>query len=388
MPPAPATIPDIGSDPPISIPCTLPIPTITPVPAVTDCHHALLDSLIGPSPSIYSALAAHLLTDPSIPPLLTFPSIPPAEIAALLQNSPALAPSKPLNAALTTLVKILTTPRPPATTASLLALARAPAAAARAASIRIVAAAAEREMEISYGAVMRAAALRGDTPDAVLGTFLYIDNYDHLCAAEARILQRAMGIAHHDALHDVRVAFAGSGPLPLSAILLHVRFGASVVLVDVDSEAVGESRRLIAALEGNAVLAEGALTVVESCAASACYVRPGAASCGGENVVVCDAVVLASLLPSWVKCAALQGIGKDDEGPAVVLARSAVDLVDCFAYERTPCRGLEMGRMQFQGEWIPTRECGDGKEENILGYIDGGVLNSVEVFSAAPSRAT
>lgn len=74
----------------------------------------------------------------------------------------------------------------------------------------------------------------GEEPDQLLASFPYLTNYEQLTLLELRTLA-GLG-ADLGAVR--RVCFLGSGPLPLSALLLSRELGVPVDAVDVDREAV------------------------------------------------------------------------------------------------------------------------------------------------------
>lgn len=79
-------------------------------------------------------------------------------------------------------------------------------------------------------------------PWAELARFPYHENYRQLTRLEYHAL-RGLGAGA-----DVRVAFLGSGPLPLTSIVLAHEFGLRVDNVDVDAEAHALGARVAAAL--------------------------------------------------------------------------------------------------------------------------------------------
>ncbi len=74
--------------------------------------------------------------------------------------------------------------------------------------------------------------------------FMYWENYVTLVREEMNVLQKVM-----PEYHGKPIAFIGSGPLPLSAILLHIYTKSPVACLDLDSEAVSLSRKLIEKLD-------------------------------------------------------------------------------------------------------------------------------------------
>lgn len=74
-----------------------------------------------------------------------------------------------------------------------------------------------------------------------LNEFIYRDNYDELTKME---------LNHWDAKgdgpdQDSHIFFVGSGPLPLTAIDYHLKTGAKITCVDIDPDAVAQSRALL-----------------------------------------------------------------------------------------------------------------------------------------------
>lgn len=78
-------------------------------------------------------------------------------------------------------------------------------------------------------------------PHQALERFPYFKNYDCLTSREWQLISHRSSTAKN-------IVFLGSGPLPLTAILLATRHACTVTLVDVDPAAVETSKRLIDAL--------------------------------------------------------------------------------------------------------------------------------------------
>lgn len=90
--------------------------------------------------------------------------------------------------------------------------------------------------------------------DAALDDFWYRDNYTELTQLEVKHWA-GQGKAP---TKDSHVVFIGSGPLPMTAIDLHLQTGANITCVDSDPEAVRQSRALLRKLN-----LDRAITVVE-----------------------------------------------------------------------------------------------------------------------------
>jgi hypothetical protein len=78
-----------------------------------------------------------------------------------------------------------------------------------------------------------------------LRTFLYWRNYERLLGMELKALA---AIWRFKAQKHGEIVFVGGGPLPLSAIVLHMRTGKPVLCVDADGEASECARGLLAKL--------------------------------------------------------------------------------------------------------------------------------------------
>lgn len=76
-----------------------------------------------------------------------------------------------------------------------------------------------------------------------LREFLYFDNYELIADKESKLMKRCI-----DDIENSNIIFAGAGALPLTAIIMHVKYGFKVSLLDIDSEAVEKSKLLISKL--------------------------------------------------------------------------------------------------------------------------------------------
>lgn len=142
-----------------------------------------------------------------------------------------LRPSPQVDAAFTELVGLSLGPRE-AHAAEVLALLGTEVDA-----IRGLCAAGESEMESAWSDRVCAAA----DPRADLELFPYLDNYRDLVDLELGVL-RGLGV------HPGSAIMLGSGPLPLTGLLMAARHGLDVVLVDRDTECLRRGERLVRAL--------------------------------------------------------------------------------------------------------------------------------------------
>lgn len=150
--------------------------------------------------------------------------------------------------------------------------------------------------------------LDADDPWAELAQFPYLDNYRQLTRLELHALA---GVGAHLSERS-RVCFLGGGPLPISALLMHRELGVRVDVVDVEPEAVRQSRRVLRRL----VPGPG-LDVVRADAA-----------CGGDMARVlpgCEVVILAALVGRTreEKRAVLGAVGAALDAGACLVVRSA-----------------------------------------------------------------
>lgn len=244
---------------------------------------------------------------------------------------------------------------------------------------------------------------KGTTPllrlRAAFSDFPYTDNYERLVRAELQLwampvtplwprlgdstalpaivmeaLPRLCGAVHR-ALHThsalplaVRAwrrktfAVCGSGPLPLTGLMLHVLTQADVVLIDNDARAVALSRKLVAALERHQVLRPGAVHVRFADAGELWFVPPADGPHQGSTVesgrrIPCHGLLLASLLPTTTKRRMFQRLRDTPMShPMAVLVRSARGLTAELAYEAAPTAELSDLLTPFCGELWPDNQ--------------------------------
>jgi len=350
-----------------------------PAHAVT----ALLHRLLGDGDSVWSALAAYA-------------DAPTA----------ALAPSPPLDAALHALVAVLqgASAPPPVLAAAAAALARrhgGATLAARAAAVRNVAQRAEGELERDAAGtiIARLAAARGGPPPAAAvdagevpgdgweggvapvavaalaaaaRPFPYVDHYVRLVAAEAAALSAVVRAGRGDGGGGgggggIRLAFCGSGPLPLTGCLLAAAgCAAQVTLIDIDAAAVAASKRVLAAWVDVGALAPGIVSVVHADATAVDFTAAAdgaaainavgaptgdtAAAAATRAPIAADVVFVAALLPPAAKMAVAErlsrryagagagagadaGVGVDTAPLPIVAVRTAHGLTAELTYE-------------------------------------------------------
>lgn len=221
-----------------------------------------------------------------------------AEILALhdaLVAAPDLEPGPTTDALFTRLVGLAVAPRPVQVVDAVLG---DPQLAARLPDLRARCAAGEYALERAWARRVLAAA----DPAAELDRFPYLQNYRDLTRIEYH------AVAGHAPSAPRRALFVGSGPLPLSALLL-ARHGVRVDAVDVDAEAVALGAALARAFGDDVTVSEGDVLALGDLAA---------------YDVVCVAA-LVGLAPED-KAAALAHVRARMRPGATVLARSAHSL--------------------------------------------------------------
>ncbi|KAH7066199.1 Nicotianamine synthase [Paraphoma chrysanthemicola] len=171
------------------------------------------------------------------------------EINTTISTLPSLAPSPTVNTLLTNLVDLCIAQYPPSFSTYFFSL---PSVTPLCTSLRPLCATAEGLLEAHWASRMleTAQALPPDTaPEEILGQFPYYGNYVDLSRLECNTLATYLADGR-EGKDDVRkVAFLGSGPLPLSSMCMLAHFPrAKVYNIDRDAGALALSRELCTAL--------------------------------------------------------------------------------------------------------------------------------------------
>ncbi|PVZ11997.1 nicotianamine synthase family protein [Actinomycetospora cinnamomea] len=212
-----------------------------------------------------------------------------------LAAEPTLEPGPRTDALFTRLVGLAVARRPAAVVDAVL---DDPRLRARLPDLRARCAAGEYALERSWARRVLAA----PDPAAALEEFPYLQNYRDLTRMEFH------AVAGHAPAPPRRALFVGSGPLPLSALLL-ARHGVAVDAVDVDRDAVALGAALARALGDDVAVREGDVLTL--------------GDLGGYDLVCLAALV--GLAPEE-KAAALAHVRSGMRPGAMVLARSAHSL--------------------------------------------------------------
>ena len=155
-------------------------------------------------------------------------------------------------------------------------------------------------------------------------SFLYWENYKELIKTELKELQKVKG--------EIRsFAFVGTGPLPLSPLLLQQELGANMTCLDIDEQAYSLGRRIIQQLD-------------DGKATSNYVLKDGALHDYGE----CDLVWIASLVPN--KAEILERIFQTQ--PEAIVAIRSVDGIHQLLYEPVDATKFRNVRCEEVGRTI------------------------------------
>ena len=168
-------------------------------------------------------------------------------------------------------------------------------------------------------------------PASVQG-FPYLDHYASLAAAEYIAIVQALGRSPR------HLVFVGSGPLPLSVVMLHrLATEMSITCLDRDHRAVHSGRSVARALTG-----DGSRLRFTRCDAA------------GYDYSAADVVVVAALVGTTLrqKRALLARIAKSLDADALLAARSVPADGRQLLYLRIDPKGVPSG-LHVLGEWAP-----------------------------------
>lgn len=275
----------------------------------------------------------------------------------------------------------------------------------RAAAIRSLAIRAESRLELFW---TRALLDDGTVPEQSLsatekvvlgaGDFPYTMNYVSMVEKEVEVINtvlQAMPELDGNLLVEddsgrrkcIEVAFCGSGPLPLTGILMAASMDAMVTLVDIDYEAAQLSRRLVANWEARGIIAGGQVRVVCADGGKVDFCRRAARHAGraGPRVSVqCDVLFVAALIPNSTKEEIAQNVSEMRAGGPLVVLRTAHGLTARLAYFQNR-RHVMAKHLEFVGLVAPkVHEVGGGwiVDDNVrpIGFFDEKILNSLELY--------
>ncbi|MGH1478022.1 MAG: hypothetical protein ACRBM6_04715 [Geminicoccales bacterium] len=300
-----------------------------------------------------------------------------------------------------------------------------------------------------HGVLDAEALIRTEMAKILLGRFPYMRNYELMLLAELAMLQRPLAprfvpdrmlssrggvidaalIEQWDdaiskaasrlhplkktgaawdrtPLQDRSIAICGSGPLPLSALFLHLFAGTKVILIDQAPVAIDRSRRLISNLERLDVIAPGALTVREHDAGRVCFYAPDmpppAVTSDESSMIACDAVMIASLVDSTAKTTIADQVSRDPNAPDLLIMRSATGLSAKLAYDTIPTQVVSRRGLAYCGEALPATQVATRLDRikairqgvacitspDVLAIAHPDVVNTTEVYRKIPRIET
>jgi hypothetical protein len=245
-------------------------------------------------------------------------------------------------------------------------------------------------------------ALRTELLERCLVKFPYTRNYRLLTTAELRLLQHpappllirtahvlSLSRAQRQRLeaelaqlrllamrkpalpwHKQTIAVCGSGPLPVTGLMLHTLTGARVSLIEREPNAVSVSRALIDQLERLQVLEAGAVRVVHGDVA--------------ELTPRAEVVLVASLVGNAAKLQLVRRL-REAAGLQALLLRSASSLCAELAYEPVETLRFSDPSLAFCGESVPASDLVQRAERIVCSAKE--VLNNTELYRPVQLRA-
>ncbi len=165
-----------------------------------------------------------------------------------------------------------------------------------------------------------------------LAEFPYLRNYRRLVEGEYRAIRDCLG------REPEHLVFAGSGPLPLTAVLLaRLAPGLTITCLDQDAEALGRGAGVVRALSGGRA-----------------RIRFVHAEADGYDYSGCDVVVLAALVGDTRrgKTVVLDRVARSLRDDAVIAARSVPPDARRLLYVRID-PGTVPPALRVLGEWSP-----------------------------------
>ena len=197
------------------------------------------------------------------------------------------------------------------------------------------------------------------------------------------------------------IAICGSGPLPMSALFLHLLTNMRVILIDDDQDAVERSRRLIVNLERMSVIRQNSLTVLQQRAGDVVFHGPQMPPMPTRDVeVICDAVLIASLVDAESKVSIANQFMANSSAPELLLMRSATGLSAKLAYDSVPTETFSRGNLVYCGEAVPAtqvathlnrieaacRQVACTSSPDVLAIAHPDVVNTTEIYRRVPDQ--
>lgn len=284
----------------------------------------------------------------------------------------------------------------------------------RASAIRSLAIRAESRMELFWAqALLQEDSIPHSCMSAIdkvwmgSGDFPYTQNYVCMVQKESDIIRSCIHCRSQSGTIDcpgsgkaaerLKIAFCGSGPLPLTGILLAVTMDADLTLIDCDPEAIRLSNELIQNWEQREILPSGRIRVMCADGGNVRFSKSiqnhseVTEKWATSSTVVCDVLFVAALIPNATKEEIAQNVSEmRGDGPLVVL-RTAHGLTARLAYFQNR-RHIMTRHLDFIGLVAPiTHDLGNGKivDDDVrpMGFFSPEILNSLELFQWQATQA-
>lgn len=226
--------------------------------------------------------------------------------------------------------------------------------------------------------------------------FPYTMNYVEMVQTEADVIRSFLN-GHEGGKSSKRlnVAFCGSGPLPLTGILLAACMNANVKLIDINSKAVELSDQLIEKWDERGVMSKGQVSSMVADGGDLEFVHSeearGPEPSTKRGRVVCDVLFLAALIPNSTKEEIARTVSRAGANGPLVVLRTAHGLTARLAYFQNR-RNVMAKHLEFRGLVSPVvHRLDDGHivddSEKPFTFFPRDILNSLEVYSWSKATA-
>jgi len=200
---------------------------------------------------------------------------------------------------------------------------------------------------------------------------------------------------------DRTIAICGSGPLPMSALFLHLLTKTRVVLIDNDQEAVERSRRLITNLEMMGIIRNNSLTVLQRRAGDVIFLgTQGPTVSTSDMEVACDVVLIASLVDAKSKASIASQFMANSSAPELLVMRSATGLSAKLAYDPVSTETFSCDNLVYCGVTVPATQVAThlnrveaahrrvicAASPDVLAIAHPDVVNTTEVYRRIPDQ--
>jgi|GEM_PF-5080298 len=212
--------------------------------------------------------------------------------------------------------------------------------------------------------------------------FVYFNNYKEIVEAELQLLTQNLPgttspLVHKDELNQQEFAFVGAG-FPLTAIILHIKTGAEITLIDINEEAVENGKKLLDLCEKLGIVVPGAMTVVHSDAEDCLFFKasaepPESTKLHHIPVTILD---LASALPKEITAKVIDDCTEGD----IIIRKRNVDGMPQLLYPKYDHDSIESS-FKLAGVVKPPYYPANTDNDNLLmgnaGHIN---VNSCQVL--------